>query len=219
MGDLLERVERQDEREQQAAEAESSAGCSPSATTGSWPCSPSWRRRRRGEEGQDAPGPRSGVARRRGADVSPGWRSPPAPGRSSTTCAARGSPSCAGRPQACWSGGSDLVARACEVQRDDSITPEDEGIGVLLERIRAANERMGKLKEQAEPTGSRGGPSAGRSWRLGPRRSTRSASARRRTISPGTTAAACARIAGKTRVVMQEFLTRATAARSSGSPT
>jgi DNA sulfur modification protein DndD len=37
-----------------------------------------------------------------------------------------------------------------EVERDDAITPADEGIGELLQRVRSANERLGKLKEQAD---------------------------------------------------------------------
>lgn len=102
-----------------------------------------------------------------------------------------------------------LVRELGEVQRDDSITPEDQGIGVLLERVRAANERLGKLKEQAEQMdrsmAERQAELNVQSERL---RKLREKEARadfaqddRRRM---------ARIAARTQVVMREFLTRAT---------
>ncbi len=56
---------------------------------------------------------------------------------------------------------SDLLRQLAKIKRDDSITPEDEGIGELLGRVRDANERMGKLKEQANQAGSRAGRAPG----------------------------------------------------------
>jgi DNA sulfur modification protein DndD len=96
-----------------------------------------------------------------------------------------------------------------EVKRDDSITPEDREIGVVVERLRAANERLGKLKEQAEQLdramAERRAELEVRSSRLQKirEREANADSARddRRRM---------ARIAARTRVVMQEFLTRAT---------
>ncbi len=96
-----------------------------------------------------------------------------------------------------------------EVERDQSITPEDEGIGRFLERIQATDERMGTLNEQAKQLDRE----------LTERRSDWDArTAKLRAIQEREAKEdfarddrrRMARVAGKTRVIMQEFLTRAT---------
>jgi DNA sulfur modification protein DndD len=103
-----------------------------------------------------------------------------------------------------------LLRELKEVERDASLTPEDDrAIGELLQRVRTSNERLGKLKEQAahldRAMAERRAELEARSAKLHKIRE-REAKAdfarddRRR----------MARIAARTRVVMQEFLTRAT---------
>jgi DNA sulfur modification protein DndD len=102
-----------------------------------------------------------------------------------------------------------LEREAKEVERDQSITPEDAGIGPFLTRIQATDERMGTLNEQAKQLDRE----------LADRRSDWEArTAKLRAIQEREAKEdfarddrrRMARAAGKTRVVMQEFLTRAT---------
>jgi DNA sulfur modification protein DndD len=210
VGDLLERVERQDEREQEAAEAEVI-------------------RRLLAERDErllallaelEAPSPvvkkvKTHLARDResraaaAGDVDP--RLMLSSGARSFLHHLRGQRLAELRREAAslLERRSDLMRQLEETRRDDSITPEDEGIGELLRRIRAANERMGKLKEQADQLdramAERRAELEARSVKLQKirEREAKEDFARddRRRM---------ARIAGKTRVVMQEFLTRAT---------
>jgi DNA sulfur modification protein DndD len=102
-----------------------------------------------------------------------------------------------------------LAREVDEVKRDQSITPEDSGIATILDRIQATDERMGTLSEQARQL-DREKDECHSEWearttklRAIQERETKEDFARddRRRM---------ARAAGKTRVVMQEFLTRAT---------
>ncbi len=72
-----------------------------------------------------------------------------------------------------------------EVDRDDSITPEDEGIGPLLIRLRAASERLGTLKEEARQL-DRTIAERRAEWEAQANKLARSRSARRRRSSPRT---------------------------------
>src|SRR5262249_22274293 len=91
-----------------------------------------------------------------------------------------------------------------------SLTPEDDrAIGELLQRVRASNERLGKLKEQAaqldRAMAERRAELEARSAKLHKIRE-REAKADFAPDDPPR----MARVAARTRVVMQEFLTRAT---------
>ncbi len=104
---------------------------------------------------------------------------------------------------------ANLTREAGEVERDNSITPEDAGIGPYLNRIQATDERLGALTEQAKQMDreldERRSDHATRTAKLRAiqEREAKDDFARddRRRM---------ARAAGKTRVIMQEFLTRAT---------
>ena len=105
---------------------------------------------------------------------------------------------------------SQLDREAKDVDRALSITPEDEGIGEFLKRLRAATERLATLNEEAKQLDR---AIAERKARLGGPREPgcrRSASARRREEFAQDDQQRMARIAAKTRVVMKEFLARAT---------
>ena len=82
-----------------------------------------------------------------------------------------------------------LAIEAGEVERDQSITPEDEGIGQYLKRIQAADERMGSLNEQMRQL-DREMAERQSEWEARTAKLRAIRSARRRTISPGTTVGA-----------------------------
>jgi DNA sulfur modification protein DndD len=210
VGDLLERVERQDEREQQAAEAEVI-------------------RRLLAERDErlvdllgelEAP---SGVVRKvkthlardresrvaDAADVDP--RLMLAAGARSFLHHLRGQRLAELRREAesLLQGRTNLRRELKEVEKDDSITPEKKEIEVVLVRVQAANERLGKLKDQAEQLdramAERRAELEVRSAKLqkiGEREAREDFARDDRRLM--------ARIAARTRVVMQEFLTRAT---------
>ena len=102
-----------------------------------------------------------------------------------------------------------LERESKEIERDLSITPEDDRIGQFLERLRATTERLAALNEEVKQIESVFAESK-RDW--DGRR------ARRQAISEREAKREFAlddrqrmtRIAGKTRTVMQEFLVRAT---------
>jgi DNA sulfur modification protein DndD len=102
-----------------------------------------------------------------------------------------------------------LARELKEVDRDQSITPDDEGIGRFLERLRAATERLTTLNEEAKQ----------RDRVLDDRRAEYQARREKLRAIQQREAEAdfarddrrrMARIAGKTQVVMRDFLARAT---------
>ena len=96
-----------------------------------------------------------------------------------------------------------------EVDRDDSITPEDAAIGQFLERLRAASERMGTLNEEArqldQTIAERRAEWENRTAKLHAiqEREAKDEFAQDDRLR-------MTRIAARTKVVMQQFLTRAT---------
>ena len=104
---------------------------------------------------------------------------------------------------------SRLERESKRIERDVSITPEDEAIGQFLERLRAANERLANLNEQSKQLDGLI-DECKRDW---DGRRTRLQSITEREAKEEFARddrQRMTRIAGKTQVVMQEFLTRAT---------
>jgi DNA sulfur modification protein DndD len=104
---------------------------------------------------------------------------------------------------------SRLERETKEIERDLSIAPEDEGIGEFLKRLRATTERMATLNGEAKQLDSLIDERK-RDWEG---RRARLQSITEREAKEGFAdddRKRMTRIAGKTRVVMQEFLARAT---------
>ena len=104
---------------------------------------------------------------------------------------------------------SQLELEAIDVERDLSLTPEDKGIGEFLERLREATKRLTTLNDEAKQL-DRTIAERRADWEARRARMQAISEREAREEFSQDDQQRMARIAAKTRVVMKEFLTRAT---------